>query len=861
MDQKIYLNGDDWCFKEFTGEDWRWRKSHLRNTNDRYFWHTGSVPGSVQHDLWKSGEIANPYFERNTMLCEWVPQRTWVYKKAFQVQAESIGKRIHLCFKGVDYAAHFYLNDVYLGFHEGMFTQIRFNVTNLINAHAENVLAVVLLPAPHEQPQVGYTSRVKTHKSRMGYWWDFNPRMVHLGIWDDVYLEISGKVRVVDVFVRPKLKPSHEEARIDLRVELESTAAANVELTGDIQFQGQIIASCQRTIQCDVGRTTHQFSMEIEHPALWWPNGFGEQNLYQASLEVMDESGLSDHKTVSFGIRQIEFVGNELAEPEALPYTLMVNGRKIYIKGWNWVPMDALYGVPRPEKLERLLTLARQANVNMLRVWGGGLIEKDAFYDLCDRYGILIWQEFIQSSSGIENYPSDSPAFIEWMTNEARQIIPTKRNHPALAIWCGGNELQSLDEKPLDDHHPLLAALKQMVNQLDPDRQWLATSPTGRVFGNTLEIIQHDPMALHDVHGPWEYQGTEKQYELYNRGASLLHSEFGVEGITNAKTLDAVIHPGNHWPVSLEKNPLWYHLGAWWVKRDVWDEIFGELPDVDRYIKATQFIQFDGLRYALEADRRRKFQNSGTLPWQFNEPYPMAACTSAVDYFAQPKPVYYAVKNAYNSITVTARFEKISWNEQEIFTSEIWVSNSNLNESTNAILESRMIGESGRVFYDQTIQVEFAGNQSTHISDMQSQLLEMEKIFFLDLVMKNSSGEIIAENRYMFTCDKRLTPMLHVEPARITAKVENSVDQWDLRIENIGKHTAMFIWLEDARERTAPGFVYFDQNYFCLFPGESRMVQVNWKDIPAGVRRLEIKGWNTNSLFLKENGKANVKFT
>jgi beta-mannosidase len=117
MDQKIYLNGDDWCFKEFTGEDWRWRKSHLRNTNDRYFWHTGSVPGSVQHDLWKSGEIANPYFERNTMLCEWVPQRTWVYKKAFQVQAESIGKRIHLCFKGVDYAAHFYLNDVYLGFH------------------------------------------------------------------------------------------------------------------------------------------------------------------------------------------------------------------------------------------------------------------------------------------------------------------------------------------------------------------------------------------------------------------------------------------------------------------------------------------------------------------------------------------------------------------------------------------------------------------------------------------------------------------------------------------------------------------------------------------------------------------------
>jgi beta-mannosidase len=252
------------------------------------------------------------------------------------------------------------------------------------------------------------------------------------------------------------------------------------------------------------------------------------------------------------------------------------------------------------------------------------------------------------------------------------------------------------------------------------------------------------------------------------------------------------------------------------------------------------------------------FQNSGTLPWQFNEPYPMAACTSAVDYYAQPKPVYYAVKKAYNPITVTARFEKITWNEQETFKCEIWVSNSNLNGSTSAVLESRIIAESGRVFYDQRIQVQFAGNLSTHITDVQSQLLEMEKIFFLDLVLKDSAGEIMADNRYLFTCDKQLTPMLHVEPARITAQVENSIDQWDLHIENVGIQTAMYIWLEDARERTAPGYVYFDQNYFCLFPEESRMVQVNWKDIPAGERRLEIKGWNTNSLILKENGITNA---
>jgi beta-mannosidase len=855
--QTISLNGDDWSFKEFTGEEWRWKKSHHRQTNDRYFWLEGSVPGSVQHDLWRNDQIPNPYFEKNTILSEWVPQRTWVYKKKFRIRPDLAGKRFQLCFKGVDFAAHFYLNDECLGFHEGMFTQVYFDVTNLINFDAENVLAVVLLPAPHEQPQVGYTSQVKTHKSRMGYWWDFNPRMVHLGIWNDVYLEVSGKLRIVDVFVRPILDSTQEKAQIELNYEFDSTAEMDVELSGLLQLEGQKIADWQQTIHANKGKTICRFSLEIDNPALWWPNGFGDQNLYQCSIEIKDQSGVSDHRSVTFGIRTIEFVQNEKSDSDALPYTLLVNGRKIYIKGWNWVPMDALYGVPRPQKLERLLTLARRANVNMLRLWGGGLIEKDSFYDICDRYGILNWQEFIQSSSGIENYPSDSPAFIELMTNETRQIIPTKRNHPALAIWCGGNELQSLDEKPLDDNHPLLSVLKQTVNQLDPDRYWLATSPTGRVFGNTVENISHDPTGMHDVHGPWEYQGTSKQYELYNRGCSLLHSEFGVEGITNAKTLDSVIHPDNQWPVSLEKNPLWYHLGAWWVKRDVWDEIFGELPDVESYIKATQFTQFDGLRYAVEADHRRMYQNSGTLPWQFNEPFPMAACTSAVDYFAQPKPVYYAVAKAYQPLTITARFEKITWNERETFTSDIWVSNSNLDEMPNAVLEERIVGKSGNVFFERIQSVQFCGNQSSQIAKVQTQLSDVQNVFFLDLVLKDSTGELMAENRYMFICDTRLTPMLHVDPTRISAQLELSNNEWKLRLENIGHHTGMYIWLEDARERSTPGFVYFDHNYFCLFPGESRCVQVDWMDIPAGERRLEIKGWNTNSLKINENGFLN----
>ena len=363
---------------------------------------------------------------------------------------------------------------------------------------------------------------------------------------------------------------------------------------------------------------------------------------------------------MSFGIRRIEMLPNDTPDPTARPYTFSVNGRKIYAKGWNWVPMDVLYGVERPAKLERLLQLARRAHVNLLRVWGGGLIEREAFYDLCDRYGIMVWQEFIQSSSGVDNCPSDDPAFVAMMVGEAERIIPRKRNHPSLAVWCGGNELMPAPEQPADDSLPVLAALHDVVRRLDADRHWLPTSASGRLSSNSLVNIAQDPLGMHDVHGPWEHQGLTGQYALYNQGASLFHSEFGVEGYTNLKTIEAHVAPAHRWPATRD-NPVLYHTASWWIKEATIRETFGEVPDLPHLVLASQFLQADGLRYAVEADRRRQYRNSGTLPWQFNEPFPNVACTSAVDYHAQPKPVYYAVARAYEGLHVSARFATQAW--------------------------------------------------------------------------------------------------------------------------------------------------------------------------------------------------------
>jgi beta-mannosidase len=851
MNRRISLNGSDWLFKDFYGEDWRWRDSHLPEGRDTRHWRRGSVPGCPHHDLWRLGEIENPYIERNSLLCEWIPQRTWLYKKTFVVDEEIKGQRVHLHFEGVDYQAEFFLNGQSLGVHIGMFTPAVFDVTDRLHYGRENLLAVVIEAAPPEEPQVGRTSRVRTGKTRMNYWWDFCPRLIHLGIWDDVYLEVTGPVCITDVFIRPQLSADFSHADVFMETELNAAITTSVDLEIILRHAGRVVARRWTQHALEMGQAHLETCLGVTAPRLWWPNGHGEQEMYEAEVRIAPVSAhakdVSAVHTVPFGIRQVSLAANESANSAALPYSFIVNGRKTYTKGWNWVPMDVMYGVPQPAKLEHLLRLAKRAHVNLLRVWGGGLIEKEAFYDQCDRLGILVWQEFIQSSSGIDNIPSVAAEYVRGMTDAAEQIIPRRRNHPSLAVWCGGNELMGEAELPLDDSHPVLAELKAAVKRLDPDRIWLPTSPSGPVFANSLEGIAKDPSTIHDVHGPWEYQGATKQYELYNRGASLLHSEFGVEGITNLRTLNATLSKAHQWPVDLD-NPYWFHRGAWWVKRPMWDATFGELPDVETLVRATQFMQADGLRYALEADRRRKYHNSGTLPWQFNEPYPMAACTSAVDYYGRPKPVYYAVARAYAPLLLSARFDTLAWGECEQFAADVWVCNSHEQSYPNVNLWMRLIGKGGTAFVERTESVSFGANCATRLASMCEPLSRIpEDIFFLDLRLLGPDGALLGQNRYAFTRTATLAPLLAC-PSTI---VSISSSGWEdaVTLTNSGDTAAMFVWLEDGRDLGAPGSAYFDDNHFCLLPNESRTVTVIWKDVLAR-ERLEISAWNTEPISL-----------
>ncbi len=854
----LSLDGSDWSFKGFYGEDWNWRKSHQPDTLDLRHWKPGAVPGSVQNDLWAAGEVPNPYFERNSLLIEWVPQRTWVYKKAFLAPKEWQGCRVQLRFEGVDYEAQFFLNGEPLGSHTGMYTPAVFEIGGSLSYGQENLLAVVIEPAPQEQPQVGRTSKVFTQKARMNYWWDFSPRMVHLGIWDSVSIDVTGPVRIEDVFARPRLNPTLDRAEVSVSTQLSSSKPVDVRVETRLLLEGEVIARQFSESTLASGDNELETGFRLDNPQLWWPNGFGEQPLYQAEVRVAILQGrrevLSDRREITFGIRRIELERNDASSASALPYTLLVNNRRVFIKGWNWVPMDVLYGVERPRKLRRLLTLAQRASVNLLRVWGGGLIEKEAFYNLCDRLGILVWQEFIQSSSGIDNTPPSDPEFVARYAGEARRIIPRKRNHPSLAIWCGGNELTDADHIPLGDDHPMLAALKQAVRSLDPDRLWLPTSPSGPLFSNSLENNADSSFDMHDVHGPWEYQGAAEHPALYNQGACLLHSEFGVEGITNWKTLQATISAEHRWPVDLE-NPVWEHLGAWWIKQRTWKAVYGQLPDIETTVRALQFTQADGLRYAIEANRRRKYHCSGTIPWQFNEPYPMAASTSSVDYYAQPKPAYYAVARAYAPVRVLALFPTQAWAGRDVFQAEIWVSNSTDRQTDEALLEARLIGASGACYHQDVQPACLPANGAAPLTGLRWPLSALEEpAFFLDLILRSPEGETLSENRYVFSRTGDFIPFLHLPPTTLEAALQPGGDGGRLTLTNTGSAVALNTWIEDILPVDSPHHPLFSDNYFSLLPGESRTITVEW---PAGVpkdKTLQVTGWNFQGVAAEEPG-------
>jgi beta-mannosidase len=522
---EIPLNGSDWKFKHFWPEIGRWSGWKMDPTD----WANAEVPGCAQRDMLRIGQIADPYMDFNSRDAEWISNKEWGYVKDFDAPEAARGKRVRLRFEGVDYFADYYFNGEHLGESGNLFIPIEFDVTDKIKFGEPNRLIVILHPAPPEQAQMGRTSKVWTMKPRFAYQWDFSTTLVPIGIWQDVKLLVNDDSRLTDFWVRAIPSDDFKKGLARVEVEIESASEAKAEVSVELSFGGKQVGAAQRQLELEPGSNTVRFNIRVADIQLWWPNGCGEQNLYEGSVALKDTSGkVIDERTVTFGFKRVRLIPNQGVPEDSHPFSLEVNGRRTFVKGWNWVPIDHMYGGVPDAKYERLLTLVRDANCNLIRIWGGGLIEKEVFYSACDKLGLMVWQEFTLSSSANDSLPSTKPEYVNMLREAAKKIVPLRRNHASHSIWCGGNELKWTGKEDA-----AMSAMHKVCASLDPDKPFLPTSP--------LRIEQEGESPYCDYHGSWTYEGVEDHYKKYDGLKTIFHSEVGTEGAANLESIPRFI--------------------------------------------------------------------------------------------------------------------------------------------------------------------------------------------------------------------------------------------------------------------------------------------------------------------------------
>lgn len=619
-------------------------------------WLPAVVPGNVQADLLRAGRVPDPAVGCQNERLQWVDDHCWWLARDFAWDVASPpDRRAHLVLRGVDYIGDVFLNGQHLGRHEGMFSPQVYEVTDLLGA--ENRLAVRILgsrwlPADRSGWWDRLLSRLEglvagagrrfpqrrdTLKCQMSFGWDFAPPLRAMGIWDEVYIVASRDVLIRQVIAKAEIEAN--QARLHVHLDIDARRAARVRircrLAGET-FDGESIV-VEQDAGLNPGPNGQYVAMAVSQPRLWWPWDQGRPDLYRLRVEVLAGEQALDSYDELVGLRQVHMEGR----------TLVVNGRRVYARGANWVPADVLPGRVTEADYRALLGLARDANMNMLRVWGGGLREKQPFYELCDRLGIMVWQEFPVACAFMTRYPRGAD-YIRLVEAEAAAIIGCLRNHPSVVLWCGGNEFIPRRNAPL------VQALARAAAG-DETRPFLSASPH--------EGDSHNWHVWHEYQPPAAYRADHTGFA----------SEFGLQAPPSVEALRRFIPAGELWP----PGPSWVYHNAGLAKLRRYARPFlgGGERSLEAFVRASQRAQAHGLQIAIEHYRRSKAEGcGGTLVWQLNEPWP-AISWSLIDYGREPKPAYHSVARLFSPVLVSADYAPQPYQAGDPFHAEVWIVN------------------------------------------------------------------------------------------------------------------------------------------------------------------------------------------
>jgi beta-mannosidase len=632
-------------------------------------WIPATVPGAVQLDWAAAHGLPDFTVGRNVELWDGLEDFHWTYRSRIDaVPARRPGERMYLRIDGVDYAAEVFVGSEQVGTMRGVQTPLAVDITDRLTPGVELRVRVHPAPKSHDRAR-DRTQANRTCKPAVSYEWDFHPRLIPLGLWRGAWLEIRPAIHFATLpEVEYRLSDDLKKARGQVNVTLSRPAGPGTRLRWTCSSPAGAV-DLLVSVPADAPGPELTVPFALDPVTLWWPHDQGTPALYHNVVELLGPDGqVLDRAEVRTGFRRVRLVmapdqwksPTEFPKSRSLPpITFEVNGRALFVKGTNWVCPDIFPGAVTPDRYAEQLRLVREANLTLVRVWGGAIAPPEEFHDLCDELGLLVWQEFPLACN---SYPDD-PEYLAELDRESRSLIRRLRRHASVVLWCGGNELFNF-WSGMTEQSLALRLLNRNCYELDPTRPFLATAP--------LEGMGHGHYLFRDP-------GTGAEcWSLFQHAHCTAYSEFGVPASPSAETLRRILPPAEVWPPRPGTSWQLHHaFGAWMPSSHLYlEEIeyyFGPSGTLEQLVERGQLLQSAGLQGLFEEVRRQKPVASLALNWCFNEPWPAAANNSLVAWPAEPKPALAAVAQACRPTLASARVPRFSWRPGETFTAELWL--------------------------------------------------------------------------------------------------------------------------------------------------------------------------------------------
>jgi len=818
LDENVSLSLDKgWEFRQVTAEE-----------QDNGGWLPATVPGDVHLDLLANKKIPDPFYRDNEAKLQWIENASWEYRVSFDVAPEVLARsNVDLVFDGIDAAAQIFVNDAPVLDANNMFRIWRVPVK--AHLHTGRNLLRVVFPSPikaAEEVAAGDPFRLQSktadktyiRKAAYEYGWDWGPRFVTSGIWRPVHLEAWDKVRIADFAIRQR-DVSSDVAHLDAEFDIESSSDGATKLSVQFLDKGRAV-ELDSTVNVHTGHNQVEIPIEIQRPSLWFPNGYGEQFLYEFTVQLNSAGHVAAKRTIKSGLRSIEL--RRQLDPWGRSFEFIVNGIPVFAKGADVIPFDSFPSRVTTAEYRRILESARDANMNMIRHWGGGYYENDEFYSICDELGIMVWQDFMFGN----DWQPGTYAFKQDIEAEAEDQVRRLRNHPSLVLWSGNNETEMGFNWPPRNTLPadvkfqmwqdylteFSGILPRVVARLEPEIPYWPSSPSA-----DYEPLS-DQFQTGDTHD-WTVWHGRAPFSEYEQHHWRFVTEYGFQSFPEMRTVENFTEPqdrtGIFTPVMLahQKNNEGNSIIQDYIARD-----YPKPKNFASFLYVSQVLQAEGIKIGAEHFRRSRPQTMGSIFWQLNDCWPVASWSS-IDYFGRWKALQFYARRFYAPILVSPHVEDGALKVYIV---------SDKTRAQQATLHLRLIDFQGKVLLDQVQSVEIAPLASRvaiawpleKLADVG--ISDPSRVFAVaDL---SAGGAEISRNLTY------LVPVKNIQlpQAPLAAELEGGDGTFRIRITSPVLARDVYLSFGDLDAKVS-------DNYFDLLPGETAMITVA---SPASIENL-----------------------